>query len=58
MSLLGRLLGTDKRRGVDRYRPDTSSADASARRRAGHRARVFRDGDAAGERFRGRRNWT
>jgi hypothetical protein len=40
------------------YDGKSATETAAAARRRGHRARVFRDGDQAGQRFRGRRDWT
>ncbi|WP_372352649.1 hypothetical protein [Streptomyces sp. KL116D] len=59
MSLLSRLLGNDKQRAATQYAGRESATETAARkRREGHRARVIRDGDAAGQPFRGRRDWT
>lgn len=59
MGWLDRLLGDDRQRAATQYAGRESASETAARkRREGHRARVFRDGDQAGQRFRGRRDWT
>jgi hypothetical protein len=60
MGRLGNLFGGNDRQLAKTKYPDRESASQTAarKRREGHRARVFRDGDQAGQRFRGRRDWT
>lgn len=49
MGLLNRLFGNDHERAATRYEGRESATDRAARkRRENHRARVQRDGDAAG----------
>ncbi|MFD5814390.1 hypothetical protein [Streptomyces sp. NPDC127038] len=59
MGWLDRVLGDDRQRAKTQYQGRESASETAARkRREGHRARVFRDGDQAGQKFRGRRDWT
>ncbi|MFD7774284.1 hypothetical protein [Streptomyces sp. NPDC059753] len=37
---------------------ESASSEAARKRREGHRNRVIRDGDKAGQQFRGHRDWT
>lgn len=54
-----RRRASDAETAATRYAGRESATEEAARkRREGHRARVIRDGDAAGQRFRGRRDWT
>ncbi|MFF9279542.1 hypothetical protein [Streptomyces griseosporeus] len=52
MGLFDRLTARDRQLAATRYAGRTSASDeAAAKRRAAHRARVARDGDAAGQKF-------
>ncbi|MGW5477672.1 hypothetical protein [Streptomyces sp. NPDC004008] len=52
MGFLDRLLGNDRERAATQYAGRESASETAARkRREGHRARVARDGDNAGQPF-------
>jgi hypothetical protein len=53
MGFLSNLFGgNDRQLAETRYAGrESASAEASRKRREGHRARVFRDGDAAGKKM-------